>query len=474
MIVSGTKWEDDLRRAGKSKYKALAKAIREGIVSGQMPPGHKLPPVRDLAFEVGMTPGTVARAYKLLIDEGRLEAGVGRGTFVAGVQRAPQSVVPGTPVMHDPVYEMHARAHLLSPKMPEVGQAALIRDAMHAVAAETDAEALLGYPSRESDVPARQAFAETLSPDQVGAFTLDDVVTSHGGQNGIIMILQSLLRGPSPVVAVDELSYGGFRSAAMVSRAALVGIPWDDQGPLPDALALAIKEKGIQVFCTSAEVCNPTVLSTSAKRRQEIARVAERYNVHILDDDCYRLMGTAYTGPSYRMLLPELGWYVTSPSKSITAALRIGFTIAPTGWAGALMRTATFGSFGVSRLVTDVYARIMAQPTLDQVTAQIRARIRQDIRAAANVLGCYRMNWSEDVPFFWLDLPDGWRAGEFCQAAEAAGVLVKSAEDFSLRDGRSVHSVRVAVNGRVPHGRFQDALQVLRDLLDNPPERLAV
>lgn len=474
MIVSGTKWEADLASAGNSKYKALARAIREGIVSGQMPPGHRLPPVRELAFQVSMTPGTVARAYKLLTDEGRLEAGVGRGTFVAGGQRAPQLVVPGTPILHDPVYDMHARAHLLSPKMPDVGQGELIRTALKHLADNADPEQLLRYPSRQTDLAARAAFAARLDADQVGSFSLDDIVTSHGGQNGIIMILQSILRGPNPMIAVDELSYGGFRSAAMLNRATLIGIPWDDSGPLPQALEAAIKEKGIQVFCTSAEVCNPTVLATSVTRRQEIARVAERYGVHILDDDCYRIMRTAYSGPSYRALLPELGWYVTSPSKSITAALRIGFAIAPDGWGSSLIRTAAFGSFGVSRLVTDTYAHIMAQPEIDDIIDQVKARISADIKAAVNTLGRYKMNWAEDVPFFWLELPEGWRAGEFCQAAEAAGVLVKSAEDFSLRDSRSVHCVRVAVNGLVSHGYFQEALQVLRDLLDNPPERIAV
>ena len=216
------------------------------------------------------------------------------------------------------------------------------------------------------------------------------------------------------------------------------------------------------------------MLATSVTRRQEIARVAERYGVHVLDDDCYRLMRTSHIGPSYRLLLPELGWYVTSPSKSITASLRIGFAVAPSGWGGALMRTAAFGSFGISRLVTDVYVHLMGQPGLDAVVDQVKARIRQDVRAAVNALGRYQMNWSEDVPFFWLDLPQGWRAGEFCQAAETAGVLVKSAEDFSLRDSRSVHSVRVAVHGFVPHGRFLEAMSVLRDLLYNPPERTSV
>jgi len=474
LIVSGTKWEEDLRRAGKSKYKALARAIREGIVSGQMPPGHRLPPVRDLAFEVGMTPGTVARAYKLLIDEGRLTAGVGKGTFVAGGRSVPDMIVPDGPVMHDRVTDFQARAHLLSPKVPDLGQATLIKAAMREVAETMPADDLLGYPNRETDMAGRLSFARMLDPEQVGVFGIEDIVTVHGGQSGIVVALQSILQGANPTIAVDELSYGGFRSAALLTRASLVGIPWDDQGPRPEALELAVKEKGIQAFCTSAEVCNPTVMSTSAERRQQIARVAERYGVHVVDDDCYRLMRTRYTGPSYRLLLPELGWYITSPSKSLSAALRIGFVVAPERWGATLARTATYGSFGVSQLVTEVYAKVMAAPEVEAIVDGVQARVRDDIRAAVNLLGRYHMNWSEDVPFFWLQLPEGWRAGEFRQAADAVGVLVKSAEDFSLRDGRSVHAVRVAVNGQMTHEHFVQALRALRDLLDYPPERIAV
>ena len=72
MIVPDTKWLPKLSGAGRSKYKALAEAIREGIVSGQLPAGAKLPPVRDLAYQVGVTPGTVARAYSLMTNEGTM------------------------------------------------------------------------------------------------------------------------------------------------------------------------------------------------------------------------------------------------------------------------------------------------------------------------------------------------------------------------------------------------------------------
>ena len=69
------------------KYKRLFHALEAAVRSGTMEPGRKLPPVRELAWQLGITPGTVARAYQMGTDEGLLEATVGRGTFVKGPSR---------------------------------------------------------------------------------------------------------------------------------------------------------------------------------------------------------------------------------------------------------------------------------------------------------------------------------------------------------------------------------------------------
>jgi len=473
MIVPDTKWQPSLEGAGRSKYKSLAQAIREGIVSRQLQEGEQLPPVRELAYRIGVTPGTVARAYALLTDEGRLIAGVGRGTFVAGRATRPQSVLE-EPLLLDPVLARPERAHLLSPKVPDMGQGRLIADALRRLADGISPLDLLTYPTRETDLPARAAFRDTLDRTPLGAFDLDDIVTSHGGQSGLVMILQTILHGASPVIAVDELCYGGFRSASMLCRAQVVSVPWDDDGPDADAFEALVKTRGVQVFCTSAEVCNPTVKTTTVARRKEIARIAQRYGVHVIDDDCYRLMQSEPRGPSYRALLPDLGWYVNSPSKSLSSALRIGFVVGPREWSAPLVRTSTFHSFGVSRLITDVYADVMGQAALPQILSDIQARIAQDVRGAVNVLGGHRISWSEHVPFLMVDLPRGWRAGAFCQAAEAENVLLKSVDDFALRDARSPHAVRIAINGEVAHGHFLEALRKVRVLLDNPPEEISV
>ncbi|MDZ4134622.1 MAG: GntR family transcriptional regulator, partial [Paracoccaceae bacterium] len=81
--MTDTIWTPDLARFPGPKYLALNRALREAVKAGRLPPGAQLPTVRDLAWHIGVTPGTVSRAYQLATQEGLLAATVGRGTFVA-------------------------------------------------------------------------------------------------------------------------------------------------------------------------------------------------------------------------------------------------------------------------------------------------------------------------------------------------------------------------------------------------------
>ena len=94
-------------------------------MSGQLAVAAKLLPVRELVHVIGVTPGTVARAYSLMIDEGRLSAEVGRGTFVAGRTRVKQ--VTDVPLINT-VDETIADFRIS--RVPDVGQGLLIDDAM--------------------------------------------------------------------------------------------------------------------------------------------------------------------------------------------------------------------------------------------------------------------------------------------------------------------------------------------------------
>jgi DNA-binding transcriptional MocR family regulator len=468
------------------KYKGVAAAIARQIEDQTLVVGFRLPPVRDLAWELKITPGTVARAYRALTDKGLVQAEVGRGTFVAarsGVIDAdvwsqppaisPTGISPVSPPVSPPFslcteppdsYEVT----LFSPRVPDLGQLAMIQNAFRQVATLGGAQ-LLNYPVRAANEPVRQVVVDWLSDVPLGVITQEEVVLAHGGQSAICLCLQAILQGPSPVILVEDLSYAGFRRAAEILRAGVVGVAMDGQGIVPEALEAAIRSSGAQVLCTSPEVHNPTTLHTPLDRRVEIARICERYGVQILEDDCYRI-ADAKTD-SYRRLLPSQTWHVASLSKSLTPGLRVGFAVAARGRSADLRRMAEYGFYGLSQPLAELTRLLLSDPQAKTVAAQIRARFSEYVRVAVNVLGAHDLQWDAEVPFVWLRLPAGWRAAAFCRAAEKGGVQIRSADEFALRDGRAPHAVRISMNAHVSLASFEAAMQRLLHLLNNPPEQ---
>lgn len=453
------------------KYKALANAIRESIAEGSLDVGRKLPPVRDLAWDLQITPGTVARAYTILTDEGVLEAAVGRGTFVAEPKR-PERIEPieVDAVLHGSGARPEI-VNLISPALPDVGQAALIRHLLGEVAQEPQS-GIMHYPSRQTFKPARKAVQHWLRGTPIGALDQEDIVLSHGGQNGICLALQSILRGRKPVVLVDELTYPGFRRAAALLRADVIAVPVDSDGMIPEAIAQLARVHDVQAICTSPEVHNPTCHFTPVARREEIAAVCEAHDIQIIEDDCYRMGPTR--APTYRMIAPERGWYVSSISKTLTPALRIGFVVAPKPYVATLRRSAEHGFFGLATPLADLTEKLLTDPRTADFADAVGQVFDQYVQTCVNHLGAYDLSWRKDVPFVWLHLPDGWRASAFCQAAEAQKIRIRPAEDFASRDARAPHAVRIAMNAQVAHDHFESALIRLRSLLDNPPERIGV
>ncbi|HBQ37067.1 MAG TPA: PLP-dependent aminotransferase family protein [Rhodobacteraceae bacterium] len=461
-----TIWFPDLSATTRPKYQVLIEAIRNAVQSGDLVVGERLPPVRELGWQLKVTPGTVARAYTKLTDEGMLQAAVGRGTFVADTKARARLPVAGKSKLTGTKPE---QIDLQKVALPDVGQQALIQRCYGDMAKAGNAN-LLNYPTLASKQALRLAATKWLSGAQLGNFQPEDIALTNGGQNAVMLVLQSILKDPDPVVFVEDLSYSGFRHAAQLLRAKVVGLKSDEFGVRPDELEAACRSYGAQVFCTSPEVNNPTVMRTGLARRQELAEIARSYECQVLEDACYRIAGSDL--PSYRALLPDLGWYVTSISKSISPALRVGFALAPQNNTPKLLRVACYNYFGISIPVCDLSQRLLNAPEIDQISQDVRDTINCYIRAAVNVLGRFDLQWHEDVPFLWLRLPRGWRAGAFCMAAEKRGVLLRSADDFALIDGRAPHAVRISVNGQIALQHFEEAISVLEQLLSDPPDSL--
>ena len=306
----------------------------------------------------------------------------------------------------------------------------------------------------------------------LGPIGPEDVALTHGGQNAIHLIFDCCLRGERPVVLIEDLAYPGFRYAARAARAEVVPVEIDAHGIVPEALEAACRRHGAQVLCLTTEAQNPTTGRMPVKRRQEIADIARRYDLQVLEDDCYSVADSDI--PALRALAPERVWLVGSVSKTLSAALRFGYVICPAGMGEAGRLTAQHGFFALSRPVADLMLHLFRSGAAAEIRTRVQAEFAARLQLLVNELGTYDLGWQPGLPFVWLKLPIGWRASTFLRMAEARGVLVRSADEYALVHGRAPNAVRIAIAANLPREAFGAAMRTLSELLAKPPSDLSV
>lgn len=464
-----TNWCPVLVDGDGPKYLSLSRALRDAIRAGTLAEGAQLPTVRDLAWSLKVTPGTVARAYQIATQEGLLEATIGRGTFVAA--RAPR-LGPTQSLFQDRDSGIgQGRVDLRSPQLPEVGQSQAIAEGLRRIAGDSGAD-WLDYTSQSREAPLRQAVCTWLSYRGLGPHGPEDIMLTHGGQNAIGLILGCCLRGDRPVVLVEDLSYPGFRYAARLARAEVVGVEMDAEGILPDALEAACRRHGPQVLCVSPDTQNPTTARMSPARREEIIAIARRYDLQIIEDECYATVNPDQ--PALRALAPERVWYTGSLSKSVSAALRFGYVVCPTGMGEAGRLTAQYGFFALSQPITALCLDLMQSGAAEDIRQAVQQELSLRLQLVVKHLASFDLDWKPDMPFAWLRLPQGWRASSFTRMAEDEGVLVRSADQYALVHGRAPNAVRLAIVGHLPRHQLEAGAVALARLLPRPPSDMAV
>lgn len=464
-----TNWRPDLSQHPGPKYLALTRALRESIRAGELSPGAQLPTVRDLAWSLQVTPGTVSRAYQMATQEGLLAATVGRGTFVAA--RAPrlgptQALFQERDLGNEPWL-----VDLRSPQLPDVGQAAAMTAALSRIGGDLGTD-WQDYPSQRGEAPLRDALCDWLSDRVLGPITEADIALSHGGQNALLLVFLCCLRGDRPVILTEDLAYPGIRHAGRLARAEVVGVEIDAHGLCPAALEAACRRHGAQILVITPEAQNPTAARMPLERREAIAAIARKYDLQIIEDDCYSIAESQL--PSIRALAPDRTWYVGSLSKSLSPALRLGYVVCPTGMGEAGRLTAQHSFFALSRPVSDLCLDLLESGVADQLRRAVVAEFSVRLQQMVNALGAFDIRWQPGLPFIWVPLPTGWRGSTLARMAEAEGVLVRQADEYALIHGRAPHALRVAVAGAIPQARYLPALDTLARLLARPPSDMAV
>jgi DNA-binding transcriptional MocR family regulator len=463
-LVTDTSWQPDLAAAPGPKYRALADALARDVREGRLPAGARLPPVRDLAWALKVTPGTVARAYRIGTEAGLLEATVGRGTFVRGT--APQQ--DATPeaerrlLVHSPTPGL---ADLLVSQAVDVGQGGVISAHLAAIAG-TGLD-FTRYVSEISDLlQARRAACDWLAGFGLGPDPADLMLT-EGALNGVFCALELALRGPSPVVIGDALSYPGFRRVVQGTRGRYLPVEGDAEGLLPEAVADACARQPVGAMIVTPNAQNPTAARMGAARREALAELARRHDLAVIEDDVYAL-AIGRQEPGFESLCPERTWVALSLSKCVAAGLRIGMLVCPPGRGPEAPRRLRGVGLSTSLLLATLLERLLVSGDADRIRAQVLGETEARRETALRLLAGARAASLPGLNFLWLELPPAWRLTAFVAAVERAGILIAGADIFAGPDQPAPNAVRIALSGPADRPALARSLERIAALLRAP------
>ncbi|NTB99765.1 PLP-dependent aminotransferase family protein [Agrobacterium tumefaciens] len=461
--VSATKpvaWRPTLaKQKGETKHSALTERIIADIDAGVLKPMDRMPTHRDLARELGLSVQTVSLSYKEAERLGYLSGEIGRGTFVKTrvTDRAGRMMLDHSPT--------------------EVLDLSIIRgvylddheNASRAILRELADGDNSGFMRPCRPVAGLDSHRETariwlgMMGVTAGA---ERILVTNGAAHGIFLALSCIIRS-NDVVLCENLTDHGIIGLSNILGFSLKGLPTDEEGILPDALEAACAAGGVRAVVLIPTLNNPTGHVSGAARRRAIAAIAERYGVFVIEDEVYRPI-IEDDLPSITEMLPDLGFFVTSFTKTVLTGLRVGYLVVPPSYsirAASILRVSSWsGTYLTAEIATRWVENGTARRLLDVQRAEVRARQR----IATDILGDHIAS-SHPLSFCaWLKVPPRWTEDGLVRALTNQNVAVTPSEPFIAGPGHG-GGIRICLGGRLNHSSLVKALTTVRQTFEQLP-----
>jgi DNA-binding transcriptional MocR family regulator len=418
----------------KNRYKGLVDRYAAAIRSGTLTAGTQLPTHRRLAAEQKVSLATATRVYSELELMGLVSGETGRGTFVREL-----ALPPGLGIDQYAMVPEVVDLNFNSPSLPE--QTELLREALKKLTTAGDLEALLRYQPHAGRMSEREIIADHLNKAGIGAHAGQVAIVS-GAQHGLAVALGGLLR-PGDVVAVDALTYPGFRALADLYQLELVAIAYNAQGPDLDMLRDLCRTRRVKAVYAMPTLHNPLGWVLSLTQRRELADIARQFDLLVIEDAAYAwLIDNA--PPPLMALAPERTVYVCGFSKNIATGLRVGMVACSDALMPAIEWAIRATSWNTPALMTSLVCGWIQDGTLARLETVKREDARRRQAMARQALSGLPVIGHENSYFLWLPLGEEIRADRVAHQLLAMKISISTAEPYSV--GRDApHALRLAL-----------------------------
>jgi len=428
--------------------RGIAAGVGRLISSGQLPVGTRLPTVRELSKQLGVSPTTVSEAWQSLAAVGAIDARGRQGTFVR------QPTGPSTPRRYRRVTEGPGHFSLdLSTGTPDPE---LLPD-LGPVIARVSRQSLT---SSYLDQPVLPELADRVRADW--PFLPEALTVVDGAMDALDRVAGVVVR-LGDRVAVEHPTFPPLLDLLDLLGAEVIGIDMDDAGMVPEQLAAAVAA-GVTAVFLQPRAHNPTGITLTTARGRELARVLANSTAIVVEDDH---SGDIASGAlvSVGKWLPERTVHIRSFSKSHGPDLRL----AAVGGAGdvvtAVANRRLLGPGWSSRILQAVLLEMLDHAPTIAAVAAARDEYAARRRAVTDVLAGAGVGFTgNDGINLWMQVADE-RSALLTLAAQGIGAA--PGEPFMVRD--DAPSLRVTV-GNIQHSITEYAHR-LAEAAGNQPVR---
>jgi DNA-binding transcriptional MocR family regulator len=437
------------------RYKQIVDRFVEDIRSGRLKAGTRLPTHRELAAREGLGIVTATRVYAELNAMGLVSGETGRGTFVKETTLSRELGIDQVAIAADTV-DLNFNYPALA------GQAELLRNALRQLSSAGDLEALLRYQPHGGRARDRAAVSRHLLRGGLDA-SADRVMLVDGAQHGLATTVMAMLK-PGDVVAVDTLTYPGFKLLAEAHRLELAPLPASGAGPDPDALDALCKRRRVRAIYTMPTLHNPLGWVMTATRRRQLVSIARKHGFVIIEDAAYAFLASD-APPPLAALAPELTVYVSGFSKNVATGLRVGYVVAPPEWVPKIERAIRVTTWNTPGVMTAIACGWLEDGTVDRLEADKRADASMRQAIASSALGRLKRVAHPASYFVWLPMPGDVRADGVAAALIKERISVSLAGPFCTA-AQVPHALRLAL-GSVDAGTLREALGRVREIVES-------
>ena len=348
-------------------YLQIYKQIRQDIIDGIYPLGAKLPSMRFLADELGVSTITIVHAYSLLCDEGYVESRERSGFIVifrkddhfALIDEITSSAIPFEHKKHDyPDFPFSVLSKTMRGILTDYG------------------ESILERSPGVGCLPLREAIQRYLAKNRGIKVNIEQIVIGSGAEYLYSLIIELL--GKDSVFGIESPSYKKIEQVYRAAEAKYEPLPLSQDGI--DSKAL-IRSKAT-VLHTTPYRSFPTGITATASKRHEYIRWSNRGGRYIIEDD-FESEFSVSTKPEetlFSLAEKDNVIYLNTFSKTISPSLRVGYMVLPKKLVKVFEEKLGFNSCTVPTFEQLVIAKLINSGDFERHVNRVRRHLRKAVK----------------------------------------------------------------------------------------------